>query len=114
MGKDNERMEQLLECLVHTIGRIAMPLDKVQEIVGTRSNSQIKAFNLLNGNLTQTDVAKKAKLDKANLNKAIIRWIENGIVFRLGGDQKAPLMHIYPIPNKPSKKSGKTKPKRKK
>jgi len=100
MDKDNNKLEQLLECLIHVIGRAAMPIEKVQEVVGSRGK-QIKAFNLLAGNITLADLAKKTKLDRGNLSRTTNRWIENGIVFRIDGGK---LMHIYPIPKGSSKK----------
>ncbi len=108
----SERTEQLLQCLVHVIGRAALPLEKVQGIVGS-GRKQIEAFNLLDGCRTLTEVAKKAKLDTGNLSRSVARWVENGIVFRVGDGKDACALHIYPIPS-PSPRRGKTAGKRRK
>jgi len=109
MSKDNGRLEQLLECLIQVIGRAAVPMEKVQEIVGV-GTKQIKAFNLLDGKTKLGDVAKKTKLDRGNLSRTINRWVENGIVFKFDNGE---LMHIYPMPQNPPKKSAKNTRKRK-
>jgi len=70
------------------------------------SDKQVLAYNLCDGQTPQAEIAKKAKLDKGNLSRSITRWVEAGIVVRVGPDE-APL-HLYPIsaPPKPTKKVG--------
>jgi hypothetical protein len=100
-GKNN--IDYLLKCLIHVIGRVAVPVEKVKEVIGTGSK-QIKAFNLLNGNNSLTDVAKKSRIYPSNLSRTVKRWIEEGIVFQLGEEKQSPFMHIYLIPSKSKKR----------
>ncbi|MGD0461629.1 MAG: hypothetical protein ABSB74_03990 [Tepidisphaeraceae bacterium] len=93
-----QKIEQLLECLIHVLGRTALPLDHVQEIVGT-TPKQLKAFNLCDGTHSQAEVAKACKIAQGNLSRSFSRWIENGVAFWLGEGKEARLLHIYPIPS---------------
>jgi hypothetical protein len=99
-----ERIESLLECLIQVIGRVAIPIDRVYEIVGT-NDKQIKAFNLCNGVVTQLEVAKKCGIDPGNFNRIITKWVENGVAFWIGSGKDARVMHIYSIPSITKKKS---------
>ena len=93
---DSRRLEQLMECLIQVIGRATIPETRVREVVGTGAK-QLKAFNLAAGTLTQSDIAKKAKLGQASLSRTFSRWVENGVAFWVGEDRDARLVHIYPI-----------------
>ena len=106
--KSSEHSDQLLRCLVHIIGRAAMPPEKVFEIVG-RGAKQVEAFNLCDGTLSQKDICKKTGIDAGQMSRTFTRWIENGIAFSIGEGQSARLLHIYPLP-----KSAKAKRKKKK
>lgn len=92
----NERLEQLAQCLIHIIGRAAIPEDRVREVVATRAK-QVKAFNLCDGTRSQSEVARKTGVHQANLSRAMSRWIENGVAFWLGEGSEAKLLHIFPI-----------------
>ena len=106
--KSSEHSDQLLRCLVHIIGRAAMPQEKVLEVVG-RGAKQIEAFNLCDGKLSQKEVCKETGIDAGNLSRTFTRWVENGIAFWIGEGQAARLLHIYPLPT-----AAKAKPKKKK
>ena len=101
---DDNRIEQLLECLIHVIGRVAIPESRVREIVGSGAK-QIGAFNLADGTLSQGDIAKKVKIDTGNLSRTCTRWVEHGVAFWLGDSRDARLVHIYPIPGHGTDKS---------
>jgi len=105
--KSDERTVHLLETLIHVIGRVAVPLDRVYDIVGNNAK-QIKAFNLCDGTVTQLEIAKKCGIDPGNFNRAVNRWVENGVAFWLGSGKEARLLHIYSIPVA-NKKRTKTK-----
>ena len=92
----------LLRCLLQVVGRGTVPEKKVREIVGKGKN-RIKAYNLFDGKRTITDVSKKTAIDKGNLSRVASDWVENGIVFWIGEGDAARLLHLYPIPVKPSK-----------
>ncbi len=93
----NERTVQLVECLIHVIGRAAIPLDKVTQVVGTTSK-HIKAFNLCDGSKCQKEVAHAVRIDAGNLSRAFDRWVKNGVAFWIGKGNDAKLLHLYPIP----------------
>src|SRR2546422_3423842 len=69
----SERLDYLLRCLVHIVGRSAMPIETVYELVG-RGNKQIEAFNLCDGSLTQIEISKKTKINQGNLSRTFKRW----------------------------------------
>lgn len=93
----DEHTNQLLQCLLHVVGRAAVPQDAVLAIVGT-GKKQIKAFNLCDGNTSQKDIAKKARLDQGNFSRTVKRWVRNGVMFSIGANKDAWPLHIYPIP----------------
>ena len=88
-----------LRCLVHIVGRSAVPPKDVRAMVGDGKN-RIKAFNLFNGDLTIAEVAHKTKIDNGNLSRAATAWVECGIAFWIGQGKDARLLYIYPIPEK--------------
>lgn len=93
----DDRTNQLLQCLLHAVGRAVLPLDAVQAIVGT-GKKQIKAFNLCDGKNNQTEIAKKTGLHRSNLSTTLTRWIKHGVVFSIGEGKDEKPLHIYPIP----------------
>jgi len=94
----------LLRCLLHVIGRIAIPDKAVRAVIGKGKN-RVKAFNLFNGRLTITEMSKKTKIDVGNLSRATTKWVDSGIAFRIGDGDDARLLHVYPIPKKPPKEA---------
>lgn len=106
-------LEQLIECLIHVVGRAAMPEARVLEIVGN-GPKQIKAFNLADGTRTQSEIARKARIDQGSLSRTAARWVECGVAFWIGNGKEARVMHIYQIPTAGSVKTSKTKDGRKK
>jgi len=108
---ENKRLEWLLECLIHVIGRAAVKLDEVREVVG-KGAKQIQAFNLCDGSLTLTRVANKTGLDGGNLSRTVDRWVKNGVMFRFEEGNEVRLLHIFPVPshNTPKRKRGSKKP----
>ena len=59
------------------------------------SEKQLLAYNLCDGETPQAEIGKKAKLDHGNLSRLISKWIETGIVVRVGATTMLPL-HLYP------------------
>lgn len=88
----------LLRAIFGMLGRQTFPPSELFKIVSpiAGSNKQIAAYNLCDGKTPQADIGKIAKLDKGNLSRSISRWIEAGIVIRVGAEQYP--MHIYPCP----------------
>lgn len=106
--KTTEYSDQMLRCLVHIIGRAAMPPEKVFELVG-RGEKLSDAFNLCDGSLNQKEICEKTGIDAGNLSRSFTKWIESGIAFSIGEGKSAKLLHIYPLPA-----SVKAKPKKNK
>jgi len=110
--KEGKRLEWILECLVHVIGRVAVKLDEVQEVVGS-GEKQMQAFNLCDGSLTLTALAKKTGLDAGNLSRSVDRWVKSGVMFRFEEGKEVRLLHIYPIPAiAPKRPKSRRKPRR--
>lgn len=94
--KGGPKTEDLLQVLIATAGRIAFPLERLIEIVSpTGSQKYVKAYNLCDGTRGLSDVARLASLDKSNLNKSVSRWVEAGILFKVG--ELPALLHLYAI-----------------
>ena len=94
---EGAKVEQLLKCLIHVIGRAARPVEDVQAIVGS-GRRQVKAFNLCNGSNSQNEIARKSGIDQGNLSRSCSRWVEHGVAFWIGEGKEARLLHIYAIP----------------
>jgi hypothetical protein len=106
---DNSRLLQLLECLIHVIGRAAVPDTRVREVVGAGAK-QVQAFNLADGTQSQQQIAKATGIDQGNLSKTFARWVQNGVAFWVGEGKDAKLLHIYPLPTNGA--DGPARPKR--
>ena len=89
--------ESLLRAIFATIGRNTFPRKAVLAIVALRENSEknLVAYNLCDGNTPQIEIAKRAKLDKSNFGKALARWVDAGIVVRVGKEEHP--LHVYPL-----------------
>ena len=98
--KADKKVEWLLECLIHVIGRASMKTEEVGVIVrkGKKPEKQVKAYNLCDGVLTQKEIAKKARLDQGNFSRSVNRWVRNCIVFRLEEGKEVRLLYVFPIP----------------
>jgi hypothetical protein len=91
--------EYLLRAILTLTARMAIPEEKTAEIVLAKGSSekQLEAFNLCDGSRSQATVAKMLKLDGGNFSRTVARWIDQGIMFRLGEGREARLLHIYPV-----------------
>ena len=107
---DDRSVEQLLSCLVKVIGRATMPPERVAELVGN-GRSNLKAYNMCDGVASQGDIARKLRIDQGQLSKTVSRWVEAGIVFRMGAGEDSRPLHIYPVQS--SKKRAPARKKRK-
>lgn len=96
----------LLKGFLATVARTAFPPEVLHKIVApvAGSDKQLLAYNLCDGETPQNVIGKKAKLDAGNLSRSIAKWIEAGVVIRVGADQFP--LHLYPLAKPPSK-SGK-------
>lgn len=101
-------MEELLRAILVMTARQAFPPDKLTEIVqGKSSNTkQLQAYNLCDGTRGQSEIVKELKLDQGNFSRTVSRWIEEGVVFRLGDGRDAKLLHLYPLSSNAVSKKG--------
>ena len=84
-----------LRAIVGLMGRQAFPPDVLAELVGREK--QIDAYNLCDGSRTQSDVAGELGLDQGNFSRTLNRWIEIGIMFKVGEGREARPVHLYPL-----------------
>jgi hypothetical protein len=101
--------DALLKGILATVGRTAFPPDVLYTIIAPTAGSakQVLAYNLCDGETAQTEIGKKANLDLGSLSRSIAKWIEAGVVIRVGADQLP--LHLYPLtkaPVKTGKKAG--------
>jgi hypothetical protein len=89
--------ESLLRAILMTLGRGTFPPGKPHRIVAPRENSSksLVAYDACDGNTPQADIARKAKIDKGALSRLLSRWIDAGIMIRIGRDQFP--LHLYPL-----------------
>lgn len=103
--ESDARLVQLIECLIHVIGRASMPVEKVCEIVGNGAK-QVRAFNLCDGTRKQAEIVKSTGIEQASLSRSFKRWVASGAAFGVGEGSDARLLHIYPIPDSAVKAKG--------
>jgi hypothetical protein len=98
--------QALLKGILATVARTAFPPEALYKIVAPTSGSdkQVLAYNLCDGETPQTEISKKAKLDPGSLSRSVAKWVEAGVVIRVGADQLP--LHLYPLTRSPAK-SGK-------
>jgi hypothetical protein len=101
--------EELLKAILATVARTAFPPDVLAKIVAPTidSEKQVSAYNMCDGRTSHSDIIKKAKLDKGSFSRTVTRWVEAGVVVRVGPD-RLPL-HVYPL-MEPLAKGVKQKP----
>lgn len=89
--------EELLKAILATVARATYPPQELFKIVAPTAGSQkqLLAYNLCDGETPQSTIGKKAQLDTGNLSRAITRWVEAGVVVRVGPDRYP--LHVYPL-----------------
>lgn len=97
--------EALLKGILATVGRTVFPPEVLYKIVAPTVGSakQVLAYNLCDGKTPQADIGKKANLDKGSLSRSIGKWVEAGVVIRVGTEGHP--LHLYPLPSKPKKEA---------
>lgn len=97
-----DNTEVLLKALLHVSARAAFPPDRLRRIVLSKGagEKQVRAFNLCDGSRTQGEIAKALKINSGNFSRTAARWLDEGIVVRLGDGRDATLLHVYPLPGK--------------
>lgn len=99
--------EALLKAILTMLGRQAFPPAELSKLISPTAGGekQLQAYNLCDGCTAQSEIGKRLQLDKGSLSRTISRWVEAGIVIRVGKDQYP--MHIYPLPKEHVRSNGK-------
>jgi len=98
--------ESLLRAILATVARTTFPPAELYKMVAPTAGSskQLAAYNLCDGNTPQGEIGNRANLDQGNLSRLITRWIEAGIVVRIGRDEYP--LHLYPLTKAATKSTG--------
>lgn len=100
--------DSFLRAILATVARQTFPPARIVEIIGPgATEKQFRAFNLCDGSKTQAEIGKELGLDPGNFSKTINRWIDEGIVIRVGEKREARPLHVYPLPEAFLKKGSK-------
>jgi hypothetical protein len=96
----NVETNTLLRAILGMTARQAISVDDLVQAVAPKGSStaQMEAYNLCDGSRTQGQIAKEIGLDSGNFSRTVARWVDAGIVMKLGDARDATLLHIYPIP----------------
>ena len=98
MLNDGKNTEQLLRAILGMAARQAIPEGRLAQIVAKGGGeSQLHAFNMCDGEKSQGEIAKAASIDPGSFSRTVARWVEAGIVVRLGEGREATLLHVYPL-----------------
>jgi hypothetical protein len=102
----SEKSEQLLQALISLVGRTTFPTEDLEDIVvsGNGGDKQRTAFNMCDGTRGQGEIAKELKIDHGNFSRTVARWVEEGVVFKIGDGREAKLLHVYPLPERAKSK----------
>jgi hypothetical protein len=96
-GDSMDTSESLLKAILATVARSAFSPVELAKIVApvAGGKKQIAAYNLCDGKTPQAEIGKKAQLDKGSLSRSLARWIEAGVVVRVGASDHP--LHGYPL-----------------
>ena len=100
--------DTFLQAILATVARQTFSPARILEILGPAAGEkQHRAYNMCDGSRTQADIAKELGLDSGNFSKTLSRWIDEGIVIRVGEKREARPLHVYPLPEAFIKKGSK-------
>lgn len=93
--------EQLLRAILATVARQTFPTEFIVEkvAIGADKAKQVEAYNMCDGSRSQAEISKQLGLDAGNFSRTVARWIELGIVIKVGQARDTKLVHVYPIPS---------------
>jgi hypothetical protein len=96
----NTETNTLLRAILGMTARQAISVDDLLQIVAPKAGgeAQIEAYNKCDGSRSQGEIAKEVGLDSGNFSRTVSRWVDAGIVMKLGDSREPILLHIYPIP----------------
>jgi hypothetical protein len=87
--------DELLRILIQLNARQAFPAESLRGIVG--SGKYLDAYNMCDGSRTQAEIVKAAKVDQGQFSRTSSRWIQEGVLFKLGAGRDTTLLHLYPL-----------------
>lgn len=98
--------EAYLRAILATVARQTFPPTAIYELVavGADKAKQVSAYNLCDGSRSQAEIAKAAGLDQGSFSRTLSRWIDAGIVIRVGERRDVTPVHVYPLSGSLSKK----------
>ena len=86
-----------IDMVILLLAKASFTSKQVREIVtkgrGRNAAAFLKAYNLCDGSRTQAKVAKEAGIDPGALSRALQKWEEGGIIYRIRSESES-------IPNK--------------
>lgn len=99
----------LLRAILATIARQTFPPEELSNIIssGTGGQKYYQAYNLCNGENSQSEIIKNTSFDKGNFSRTLSKWVDAGIILRTGEGREMKPLHVYPLPEKYMKKENK-------
>jgi hypothetical protein len=95
-GNDVLDVRDLLRILIAIAGRVAFPQHQLQALVSPAAKAPYyRAYSMCNGQTPMAAIAKETGIDPGELSRAVARWVDAGIAFRVG--TKALPLHLYPL-----------------
>lgn len=91
--------EDLLRMLLSVTARLAFPAERLRlEVVGKVRFPErwIKAYNACDGVRSQAEIVRLSGIDAGDLSRAIKRWVDAGVLFRVGANELP--LHLYTLP----------------
>ena len=88
--------DELLRVLILVMGSVAFPEHALRKAVrrpGRAAENHMKAYNLCDGTRSMREIGRMSDLGSSNMVKAISRWVEAGVAFRLGSESRP--VHVY-------------------
>ena len=98
-----------LRAILATVARQTFPPSALHDLIskGGAGEKQLRAYNLCDGTRTQAEIVKEVGLDAGNFSRSLTRWVDAGIVIRVGETRDVRPVHVYPLPATFLKKGGK-------
>lgn len=99
--------ETYLRAILATVARQTFPPDALSRLVAPTKagEKQLAAYNLCDGSRLQGEIAKELSLDAGAFSRTVSRWVDLGILVRVGEKRETRLVHLYPLPTSGGKKS---------
>lgn len=89
-----------LRAILATIARQTFPPSTLHDLItrGGGGEKQLRAYNLCDGTRSQSEIAKELGLDAGNFSRSLARWVDAGIVIRVGEAREIRPIHVYQLP----------------